>query len=68
MLPPDLQAQLEAYNQKVIANTITEEELRAAVRLMRQGRAGAAKASAAGKVKAAKAAVDGEALLEEFMK
>lgn len=65
---PAFHAKLAEYRRKAADNTITLDEMREAVKLMRQGRVAAAAASAkrAQKPSAGKAPVSGDDLLSEL--
>ena len=63
----ETQAQISIWRAKALAGTLTHEEMREAITLLRQERVGAAKTSAASRErKAAKAPVDADALLNEL--
>jgi hypothetical protein len=62
MYTPELQSQVETWRAKAKAGTLTKEELREALVMLREGRVGAARVSA--KSRASKAPIDGTALLE----
>lgn len=62
---PTLMQEIAELRAKVAANTISDEELRKALRLMREGRVTAAVTSA--RSRAAKATVDPDAALAEFL-
>jgi hypothetical protein len=71
MIPsPELQAKIASWRAKAIDGTITQDEMREAIALMRQGRVGAAIASeksAASRVVKAKAVVpSAEDMLKEL--
>jgi hypothetical protein len=57
MISPELSAKIAVWRQKSLDGTITIEEQREAVRLMREGRLAAAQASSASKRTKAKAEV-----------
>ena len=57
MISPELSAKIAVWRQKSLDGTITIEEQREAVRLMREGRLAAAQASSASKRIKAKAEV-----------
>lgn len=65
---PEVQARIQILRAKALDNTITQEELREAIQLLRADRFASASASAKGKAaKAAKSApVDADALLNEL--
>lgn len=67
-LTPEVQARIQLLRVKALDNTITQDELREAIKLLRADRYTVASASAKGKAaKAAKAApVDTDALLNEL--
>jgi len=66
-MTPETQAQIGIWREKALAGTLTQEEMRDAIILLRQERVGAAKTSAASREKkAAKAPVDADALLNEL--
>jgi hypothetical protein len=66
---PELQQQIAIWRQKCADNTITQEEMRAAVIHLRAGRVAAAAASTASRVKRAVAEVPkADDLLAELMK
>ena len=62
---PSLMQEIAALRAKEAAGTLTDEELRAALRKMREGRVTAAVTSA--KSRASKATVDPDAALAEFL-
>ncbi len=67
MISPELQQKIQVWRQKSLDGTITIEEQREALKLMREGRLAAAQASAAGKRAKAKAAVpNADDLLNEL--
>lgn len=70
-MTPELQTQVSIWRHKLLAGYLTKEEMIDAVRVLREGRRGAAAASAsAGKTRAAKASapvVNGDDLLDEMM-
>jgi hypothetical protein len=67
MYPPETQARIEELTRKALNNTITLEEEREAIRLLRNDRRSAADASAkATRSKAKTAVIDGDALLAEI--
>jgi hypothetical protein len=67
MISPELQQKIAGWRQKALDGTITIEEQREALKLMREGRLAAAQASAAGKRAKAKAAVpNADDLLSEL--
>ncbi len=67
MISPELSAKIQVWRQKSLDGTITIEEQREALKLMREGRLAAAQASAAGKRAKAKAAVpNADDLLNEL--
>ena len=63
---PDFHLKLATYRRKAADNTITIEEMREAVVLMRQGRIAAAAASTTSRKKAAAPAVSSTDLLAEL--
>lgn len=64
---PSFHQKLADYRRKAADNTITLEEMREAVKLMRQGRVAAAAASTtAARKKAAAPVVDSNSLLDEL--
>jgi alkylhydroperoxidase/carboxymuconolactone decarboxylase family protein YurZ len=67
MYSPDESIQIQTWRAKCNAGTITQEELREALALLRRGRGGAHAASAASKAKkASKAPVDSDDLLSQL--
>lgn len=67
MYSPDESAQIQQWRAKCNNNTITQDELKEALALLRRGREGAHAASAASKAKkASKAPVDSDKLLGEL--
>lgn len=60
-----IEARIDLWRQKAIAGTLSLEETREAVRIMREGRVGASIASAASKVKSTPA--DGASILARLM-
>lgn len=61
---PELQAKLTLYRQKAMANTLTKEEMREAVLLMRQDRMAASQAAKSTKAKTPARSAD--AMLDEL--
>lgn len=70
MYTPEVQSRISTLRAKALANTLTREEMKEAVILLRQGRSSAVAASAAGKTraKASRAPVNVDAQLDELMK
>jgi hypothetical protein len=68
MLTPDMREKLDIYRRKVTEGTVTRDELAEAVRIMREGRLGAASASKASKAKKEASVVDSDSLLDDFLK
>jgi hypothetical protein len=67
MQTPELQAQIAVWRQKALDGTLTVEEMRAALDLMRGGgRAAASTPRTSGAKKAAKSIVSGDNLLNEL--
>ena len=67
MLPPESQARIILLRQKATEGTLTLDEMREAVQLLRDGRVGAAIASARSKSKAAaKVIKTADELLDEL--
>ena len=67
MISPELSARIAVWRQKSLDGTITLDEQREALKLMREGRLAAAQSSAASKRSKAKAAVpNADDLLSEL--
>lgn len=67
MYSPEIQGNIAVWRQKAIEGTLTDEELRQAILIMREGRIGASIASDASKTKKAKAIIPSAAdLLSEL--
>lgn len=68
MYTPEESARIQQYRQKVNDNTITKEELREALALLRKGREGAHATSTASRTRkaASKQPVDSDSLLDEL--
>jgi len=66
-LSPEVQAKVQLWRQKAREGTLTTEERREAIQLLRQDRIGAAQVSTASRVKKApKAPVNADDLLSEL--
>jgi ribosomal protein L12E/L44/L45/RPP1/RPP2 len=65
---PEISAKIAEWRIKAALNQLTPDEMREAIRVLREGRVAASHASAGAKAKksAAKAPVDSEALLGEL--
>lgn len=57
MYSPELQSKVAVWRQRAVEGTLTREEMREAIALLRQGRVGAAIASETSRKKSAKAAI-----------
>lgn len=64
MYDPETSAKIQLYRQKSLDGTLTQDEMREAIGLLRQGRAAAAATSA--KSRSKKAPVDSGALLDQL--
>lgn len=62
----ETQAKIAEWRQKIRDNTITQEELREALIVLREGRKRAAAVSAASRARAAKAPINSDDLLSEL--
>lgn len=67
MLPDELRFELAEYRRKAVEGTLSLDEMRNAVRLMREGRVTAAARSSASRASKAKAAPDSDALLDDLL-
>ena len=65
MLPDELRFELAEYRRKAVEGTLSLDEMRNAVRLMREGRVTAAARSTASKAR--KAGPDSDALLDDLL-
>ena len=69
ILTDDMRLALAEYRRKALDGTLTLEEMKAAVRLMREGRISAAARSEKSRAaKAAPAAIDSDAMLNDLLK
>jgi len=66
VLDPQLLQKMQEYRRKAADGTISLEEMREAIVLMRQGRVAAVATAASSKSRAAKPTVSAEALLSEL--
>lgn len=64
-ISPELQAKIAEWRRKVADGTITDEELREAIRHIRQDRVAASATSM--KSRTAKAPIDGDSLLNDLL-
>lgn len=68
ILSPEVASKIAIWREKAKTNTLTRDEMREAVKLMRADRVGAAAASTQAKAKKAKAEIpSGDDLLKELM-
>lgn len=65
-MTPEVQAKISIYRQKALDNTLTEDEMRDAVRILRAGRTSAATAAAKSKASAKAAIPNADDMLAEL--
>lgn len=68
MFSPETQSRISNLRLKAVAGTVTAEEMKEAIHLLRQGRASAVAASSAARAKGAKKTVDVGALFDDLDK
>lgn len=65
-MTPDVQAKIAVFRQKALDNTLTEDDMREAVKLLRAGRTSAATAAARSKTTAKAAIPNADDMLAEL--
>jgi len=66
MYSPELQSKIALWRQRAAEGTMTQDDYREAITLLREGRLAAAHAAASSKGKGKKPPVDGDSLLDEL--